>query len=997
MPFRPKRFTSRLIVLALFCLVLGRVSPAAIINSSEYHIQSMGIPDGLPHEMVHRLVQDDTGYLWISTSGGLVRFDGTQFQTITSPLLNNQESDTLYAICRGTNGSVWMAPNGGGLVKYDERTKSFSQVASPAELPSHPSAFVSQTPDGAFWIGDFQAELRRWQEGDLTVFTNNLALGQTISLAVDRSNRIYIASDRLVARYASGALVPVPGFAGTRGRLGSAADGAIWIATAESLQRIADDGKAVPVVSDPPWTSAGGIPTALLGDSRDVIWIGTRGQGLYRLENGKFARVPTSHPWITDLAEDREGNIWVATHGGGIDRIRLKSFSNWSSQVGAAEDGIRSVCEDRRGNFWLADAENEQVVELPKGRHKREFQSDALRNLRVVCADGQNQLWIATRSALLKWSIGPEFAPSLVVSNGSFSFHSLYAADNGDVWAGGDAGLLGRCHQGQWEQFDSIWTNYPGVMMRSMVEDGDGNLWIAMNTGGLLGYRDGQFRCLNGKDGLPGSTIHSMLRDSDGRLWMATTRDGLLLRQDGKFHRITVEQGFPGGIVDEMIQDDLKRIWFATETGFYHVDYDELAGCALGKISQIHPSAYGHDVGLVGYSPVSAFQPTVWRSKDGLLIFTTHKGVISIDPAAHRLDTNPPPVLLDEVLVNDQVVSADRAVTLPSWATKLEFRISAIEFSAPGQVKVRHWLEGFDSGWVNAGNERSFSYPKLAPGRYRLRVSVCNADGIWNEAMLPLAITVVPAWWQWRWVQAAGCLLAALALALAVRTWSHRRLRRRLERLEQKQVMERERARIAKNLHDDLGGTLTEIGLLADLATRNGDAPDKLTSTTQYFSQRVRSLARTLDTIVWAVNPKNDSLDELVTYLCGFAQELFSLSAIRFRLDVAGEIPAIPLTPEERSNLFLTAKEALNNVIKHSGAAEARLRIRMHDGRFAIVIEDSGRGFDPGAAKATRRNGLANMESRIRELGGTFSIRSEPGKGSIIEISLSFDAKTRLD
>jgi signal transduction histidine kinase len=274
---------------------------------------------------------------------------------------------------------------------------------------------------------------------------------------------------------------------------------------------------------------------------------------------------------------------------------------------------------------------------------------------------------------------------------------------------------------------------------------------------------------------------------------------------------------------------------------------------------------------------------------------------------------------------------------------------------------------------------------------------VRNPDGIWNEATAPFAVTVVPAWWQLRWVQVSALLLAALLLTLVVSAWSHRRLRLRLERLEQKQAMERERARIAKNLHDDLGGTLTEIALLADLATRNGGSQEKLKSATEYFSQRVRSLARTLDNVVWAVNPKNDSLDELVTYLCGFSQELFSLSAIRFRLDIAGEIPPIPLTPEERSNLFLTAKEALNNIIKHSGATEARLRIWMENDRFCIGVEDNGHGFDPGSPEARRRNGLANMRSRIQELHGDFSLKSEPGKGSTILISVCFDPKARLD
>ncbi|HXE43550.1 MAG TPA: triple tyrosine motif-containing protein, partial [Candidatus Baltobacteraceae bacterium] len=342
-------------------------------------------------------------------------------------------------------------------------------------------------------------------------------------------------------------------------------------------------------------------------------------------------------------------------------------------------------------------------------------------------------------------------------------------------------------------------------------------------------------------------------------LWMTTTRDGLLLRRANQFYRVTTEQGFPSGVIDEMEEDNFGRIWFATEVGFYHIDRDELVKCALGKISQVHPIAFGRDVGLVGYSPVSNFQPSSWKSKDGLLVFTTHKGVISIDPSHCQANTVATPVLMDEILVNDKKIPVNTDITLAHDVRKIEFKISAINFSAPDQIKVRHCLEGFDSMWIDEGNQRTFSYPKLPPGKYVLRFSACNPDGVWSDSVAPLTITVVPAWWQLRWMQLLGVLAAAAALTLVVRRWSHRRLQLKLERLEQRQAMEKERARIAKNLHDDLGGTLTEIGLLADLTTREARSPEKIKSAAEFFSDRVRGLARTLDTIVWTVNPKNDS------------------------------------------------------------------------------------------------------------------------------------------
>jgi signal transduction histidine kinase/ligand-binding sensor domain-containing protein len=983
----------RVLTAGLFVLLQNIFSlrAAEVIQTPDYYIQSLGILDGLPHEMTHRVVQDRTGYLWISTSAGLVRFDGNHFQVFTSSLLNNQESDLLYAIARGTNGNLWAAPNCGGLVEYNERTRTFLQAAPASEFPPQPTTFLTQTRDGAFWVGYFQSVLLRWKDGQSTWFTNGLAIGETISLATDRSNQVWIASDSFLGKYQHGNLTRMFDSAGTKLRLGAARSGDIWVAGAEVLEKIVD-GKLVLASTNPPWAQLGGIPSVVFEDSRGALWAGTKGNGLFRFLNGQFERLPTSHPWITDLCEDNEGNLWVTTHGGGIDRVRLKQFSVWNSRLGKPEDVFTSVCEDHQGNVWLADGADDSLIRLQPDGQKQEFQNTRLGGVRLVCVDTQNQLWMAGRFSILKWPIGGTFAPQLVAFTTNSAVHFLFSARNGDLWAGGDSGFLGRWHKDHWEQFDAVAKNYSTSVVRSTEEDQDGNMWFALNTGDLLCYRDGQFTHFSTADGLPGSTIHCILCDSTGALWMPTTRDGLWLRRNGKFYQIGLDQGFPSEVVDQMLEDNFGHIWFGTQVGLYHVDRDELLQCALGKIPQIHPIAYGRDVGLIGYPLVSGFQPTAWKSANGWLWFVTHKGVISIDPALWELNTNPPPVLVDEIRVNDKKISARDSIVLPPQARKIEFKLSVVQFSAPDQVVIRHWLEGLDSTWVDMGNQRSFIYPKLPQGKYRLRFSACNPDGVWNETAAPFSITVVPAWWQMPTVQAAGAILAAVLLTFVVRSWSHRRLRLKLERLEQKHAMEKERARLAKNLHDDLGGTLTEIGLLADLAGRNNNSPEKLKAATAFFSERVRGLARTLDTIVWTVNPTNDSLDELATYICGFSQELFALSPVRCRLDLAGEIPPIPLTPEQRANLFLTAKEAMTNVIKHSGATEAWLRIKMEGERFCICIEDNGRGFQPGAPENGKRNGLSNMRSRLQELHGDFALKSAPGQGTKVVFSLCLAA-----
>jgi signal transduction histidine kinase/ligand-binding sensor domain-containing protein len=966
------------------------VMAGQITETKDYFIQTIGIEDGLPHELTHRVVQDATGFLWISTSGGLVRYDGNRIQLYNSPLIRNEESDVIYAITRGNDGALWAAPNSGGLVEFNDGR--FLPRADKTNLPAIPPTFLTQTPDGAFWIGYFEAKLVRWKDGQAHWFTreDGLTAGQTISLATNGSRNIWIASDSFLGEYEQGRLVPRFDSPGTKLRLSTARSGGVWVVGSEQIQKI-ENGKLVVVSSNTPWAVVAGTPSAVFEDSTGTLWIGTKGLGFYRFARGVFEKMPSSHPWITDIDEDHEGNIWVTTRGGGLDRLRAKRFLLFDAKVGLPESVSTSLCEDGSGNLWFAYDGN-ALVKLQQGDldQKQAWQSNIWKSSLLVCRDHDNGLWVATRTSLWRWPASGEPLNVDIGPQTNISIHCLFNPRGGGVWAGGERGFLGRWREGAWTLFDTSPYVSTNAMVRCLQEDSNGAMWIAFNSGDMLKFENDRFTHFDQKNGLGGSMVRSMFLDSANHLWLATTRDGLLLRDGETFRHISTKEGLPDELVDQILEDDSHRVWFGTQIGLYYLGRDELYQCALGKIPRVNPVIYGRDAGLMGDSAITSYQPTACKSHDGHLWFATYKGVISVDPASVKLETNPPPVVVDAVLLDDQPAPIRNAVVIPAKTRKLEVRLSVIHFSAPSQVKIRHWLENFDSTWVDAGNQRSITYPKLPPGNYTLRFEACSPDGIWNEQTAPLQLAVTPAWWQIRWLQIVSAGTLIILLVLAVRTWSLRRLQLKLERLEQKQAMEKERARIAKNLHDDLGASLTELGLLADLARSNGATMEKLKDLTGFFSDRARGLARALDAIVWTVNPTNDSLHELSAYISEFSQELFAKTSVSFRLDVDENIPQRTLSPEERSNLFLTAKEAINNVIKHSGATEAWLTIKTEGDNFHITIRDNGRGFNPTAAENVKRNGLANMHSRIQELNGSFSIDSTPGQGTTISISVQF-------
>ena len=278
-------------------------------------------------------------------------------------------------------------------------------------------------------------------------------------------------------------------------------------------------------------------------------------------------------------------------------------------------------------------------------------------------------------------------------------------------------------------------------------------------------------------------------------------------------------------------------------------------------------------------------------------------------------------------------------------------------------------------------------YAQLSPGRYRLRIIACNADGIWNRAETVLAIRVLPQWWQLFWVRLAIALLFALAVGWLVRLWSHRRLKARVTALERERAIEQERARIARDMHDELGGSVTGINLLVQrLADHRPPGREKLV---EQLERHVHRLTVELERVVWTVSPKNGTLDRLASFVESFVRNLLSESGISCHFKGCSDMPRIPLGPESQHHILAVIREALTNTLKHSRANEVHVIMQHDHGVLTVTIRDNGIGFVAVDPQFSERNGLSNMRSRMAEVGGTLAIRSQPGVGTEIVLTLA--------
>jgi len=337
--------------------------------------------------------------------------------------------------------------------------------------------------------------------------------------------------------------------------------------------------------------------------------------------------------------------------------------------------------------------------------------------------------------------------------------------------------------------------------------------------------------------------------------------------------------------------------------------------------------------------------------------------------------------------VNGKAMPLQGRIVAPPGAGSFEFRYTALSYSAPQRCRFRYRLEDLDSQWTDAGSRRSAYYSRLPAGQYRFHVIACNSDGVWNTDGAVISFVVLPFFWERWWFAplcwGLGVSLATAALLAVVR----QRLRRRLEAVERARLVERERLRIARDLHDDLGGGLTEISLTSVLAQEPALSMRETRQYIEEISSRSVEMVNALDEIVWAVNPKNDNLNSLITYFCQYTGRFLQSGKLSCRIQIPPHLPATPLSAEQRHNLFLAFKEGLNNVVKHSAASNFRLSVAVESQLLRMEMEDDGRGFSE-LADGAQGDGLRNMRERLQQIGGRCEIASLPGGGTRVVFTL---------
>ena len=435
--------------------------------------------------------------------------------------------------------------------------------------------------------------------------------------------------------------------------------------------------------------------------------------------------------------------------------------------------------------------------------------------------------------------------------------------------------------------------------------------------------------------------------------------------------------------------DERGFFWLSSYDGILRASEKDLNRCANGEIAAVPFLTYGINEGLPTLECSEGLQPAGGKTADGRLWFPTAKGLVVVDPAGVCINRQPPPVRIEEMRVDDKKVADGddvRPLKVPPGRHRLEFAYTGLSFVAPEKVRFKCRLNGFEPDWADVGTKRVATYNYIPPGNYSFQVIACNNDGVWNETGASLKFEMLPYFWQTTWFHVLGGVATVLVASAVVWFDTRRRMRRKLERAERQRDIERERSRIAKDIHDDLGASLTLIAMLSQSYRGEMQLPEFITKNFDRIFANARKLTSAMDEIVWAVNPRHDRLDSLANYLSRFAYEYLSVAEIRFRLNFPLDLPTQPVAAEVRHNLFLAFKEALHNIVKHAAANEVRVELRLDAAQLTLQVADDGSGFGTGtpAGRITCGNGLANMQQRLEEIGGVCEIQSEPGRGTTV-------------
>lgn len=1011
----------------IFSIFLISTSQAITQNAdNNIVLYSITEANGLSDNHVQCVLKDHRGFVWVGTSDGLNLLDGSSItvfkhkDTDSSSLINND----IRCITEDSSNNIWIGTPG-GLTRYSEKNNTFYSSSPPRNLYGT-STFINSicidnnnrvwcSTDGGLFSFDLKNNSFRHFYITSKDYKNNITLSNKLT---------HIIYDKDENR--------------------------LWISTQDGLwsfnPRNSQFKKEISLQNDYNYQP---LFSYVFESADKNIWTGNWGNGLEQLNKhtGKvihYTSLPMHPTIVRNITEakqpDGKNVLWLDGQLLAFDPASSRFFQySLSSQTTGLPDFFPCY-RSEDGWLWLASSSGLYIYNPERQFFQHHFFANDITEQAVVFSEWNHSVLVGGASNnFLKlyddtWNVKKDFGSicqlaSSEKNSGTNSAVLSIAQNNTDLWIGSTSGIVkintktGHTHWFHHKENDS--TSLPRNFVTHLFFDSEVRLWVFPWREGIwmLDTTTGKFKELwdhffTSAGGVKKLVISGAAEDNYGNIWMTDLDEGIILfdKKNGTFSKPFASQ------IGEMMHTQsifYKNgfLYSATSDAFLKWNENsrqlkiiELPPEMNKQIYDICPDKKGDwwiitKNGLVVYNePSGSFRRfttadgllnndmdgSLFCRSDGMMLFGNYNFITTFNPGKFlSAIAKVPDILLREIQVNETPViwNGSSSLQFNYRSRNIIFRWALPDFSNPFHNQYYCKLQGIDTGWRYVGNSGEVQYANLSPGKYTVQLKASSANGVAASNIISIPFEILPPLWKRTWFILLVSLAVIMIFGTVVRYISRRNLKEKLLLLEKEQAVEKERNRISRDMHDDLGSGLTKIAILSEVVKKQLSEPEKARQQLENISQSSRELVDNLQDIIWVLNPKNDTLENLASYIREYALKFFEPFNIETHFLYPEKFTYIKLSEEARRNIFLTVKETFNNICKHAWCNNVTVNIGVNNGRITMTIKDDGKGFDLNHTREFG-NGLINMKNRIEQIGGKFEIHSETGMGTDIKMAI---------
>ncbi|MEO6723428.1 MAG: two-component regulator propeller domain-containing protein [Ferruginibacter sp.] len=971
--------------------------------------ETLGVNDGLPHSSVYSILQDKKGFMWFGTADGLCRYDGTELKTFKYTA--KYAADVVNNFVRGKMledlvGNIWYC-NETGIYKWDILKelvirvrafdkKYFNNADSQAlDLDDKKSLWIFSLESGIVEYNIISDTIKQYplpSKVDYTTFVLKYITkdnSDNFWLRAGSKTAPFVVFNKRSHQYSTQLKRDPPQaiFFDNKKRVLIYEDKLVY-----------EDGENSPPVIVPKMLN--GKPISFYSfdatrDSYDRFWMTARGNGLfyfdeknkifqqYRHSNSKLKSLPFD--LSTCLFIDRNENLWIGIDGGGVAKLDLKQpkFNLYPLSEGdfpiLNDYFTKCFYEDEKSRIWFGSQTNGLNIFDPVLQSLTNYQHEvgninSLPGNMVgsILKDKEGSIWIGSSGGISLFDEGKRSFKTIDIQGLAKLYpmlnnfvYRLLQLDNGDFLAATLLGLMKIVKEetGNYKGYYFGNNKYLTCVTTDVAEMVDKTIYATMPGIGLChleqeanGYKLVDI-FLNGID------LRSVRKDEKlpGYLWIGSGKGLIHFNTLTHTYKVWDEKnGMANSYVYGSLEDSAGNLWFSTNKG-------------LSSFNRQQNSFENYSF-LDGLQSNEFNTQAFYKSRSGNFYFGGIRGFNWFRPGYVSKEKLKPIAAITLIEINGAIFQHDSAyflhhtITVPYDKNDFNFQFASLDYTRPEANKVHFVLEGWDNDPVITENKTA-RYANLPPGTYTLRLKVSNADGVWSNEE-KVTITIQSPFWKRIWFLTAVILLLLVAIIFITYRFSQLKAKRKLQLLEKQIAVDAERNRISADMHDEIGSGITHIALLSELIqTQQKDAAE-LKKDISKIATSARWLVQTMGEIIWALNPQNDTLENLLAYTREQSHQYFESMDVEFDINFPDIVPDIKLSNAERRNLYLVTRESLNNAMKHSGATLIQLKLEITIIKFCFTVSDNGKGMNDKQHKPGT-NGLANMRKRMEDIGGS--------------------------